>query len=200
MTTLGVALCDARGPLNDLMDKMSGEEGERWLRALKGMLRKENPWESVTLWEWKTIQLGTQSFPGLKMAILKALTEHASVMLTQTPFSQHRKEIHLMSVLGKDLGQEGDETLAEIYHRADKNKLDLCPPEVGPQLRRQYTDQPSGDALLIGMEPIKSHDGSNRIFEVLNHPTQGVLLASVEVSEPCDYSPSIRWIFRSRRS
>lgn len=38
-----IALCDARGPLNDLNDKLSGEDGDIWLDALKKMLRKDAP-------------------------------------------------------------------------------------------------------------------------------------------------------------
>ena len=42
-----IVLCDARGPLTDLLEKLSGEEGESWLRALNRMLRKENCWDNV---------------------------------------------------------------------------------------------------------------------------------------------------------
>jgi len=40
---LGEALRQACGPLKDLMEKLSGEEGWWWLEALKKFLRKENP-------------------------------------------------------------------------------------------------------------------------------------------------------------
>lgn len=39
-----LALCDVRGPLKDLEDKLSGEDGKFWAAALKKMLRRENPW------------------------------------------------------------------------------------------------------------------------------------------------------------
>ena len=39
-----LALCDTRGPLADLLDKLSGEEGEMWLRGLNKFLRKEEAW------------------------------------------------------------------------------------------------------------------------------------------------------------
>lgn len=39
-----IALCDARGLLNALIDTLSGEDGDRWLAALARFLRKENPW------------------------------------------------------------------------------------------------------------------------------------------------------------
>ena len=44
MNSTQLALSDVRGPLNDLMLKLSAEEGSEWLTALNKMLRKENPW------------------------------------------------------------------------------------------------------------------------------------------------------------
>jgi hypothetical protein len=37
----GLVLSEARGPLNNLLDNLSGENGEYWLEALKKLLRKE---------------------------------------------------------------------------------------------------------------------------------------------------------------
>lgn len=45
MTDTRLALRDVRGPLNDLNEKLSGEEGHVWLPALNQFLRKENPWK-----------------------------------------------------------------------------------------------------------------------------------------------------------
>lgn len=44
-----VALCDARGPLTDLIEKLSGEDGSEWLRILNAALRKQNPFAAVNL-------------------------------------------------------------------------------------------------------------------------------------------------------
>lgn len=41
---LGIALCEVRGLLNDLMEKLCGEDGKMWLDAFKKFLRKENSW------------------------------------------------------------------------------------------------------------------------------------------------------------
>ena len=41
-----LALCDARGPLADLLEKLSGEDGEIWLRGLNKFLRKEESWRT----------------------------------------------------------------------------------------------------------------------------------------------------------
>lgn len=39
-----LSLTATQGPRNDLEQKLAGENGEEWLRALKRLLRKENPW------------------------------------------------------------------------------------------------------------------------------------------------------------
>src|SRR3989344_2574625 len=44
MNSTQLALSDVRGLLNDLMLKLSAEDGSEWLTALNKMLRKENPW------------------------------------------------------------------------------------------------------------------------------------------------------------
>lgn len=43
-----LALCDVRGPLDDLLKKLTSDEAEEWLVALKRMLRKENPWQETS--------------------------------------------------------------------------------------------------------------------------------------------------------
>jgi hypothetical protein len=43
-TILGVALCEARGPLADLNEKLSSENGQQWLGELNKFLRKEPTW------------------------------------------------------------------------------------------------------------------------------------------------------------
>lgn len=40
-----LALCDVRGPLADLNEKLASENGEVWLAGLSKFLRRENPWE-----------------------------------------------------------------------------------------------------------------------------------------------------------
>ena len=43
-----LALCDVRGPLADLLEKLSGNDGEDWLRGLNKFLRKE-AWVSLRI-------------------------------------------------------------------------------------------------------------------------------------------------------
>jgi len=48
MKSTRLALCDVRGSLADLYEKLSGDDGATiWLPALNKMLRRENPWEAT---------------------------------------------------------------------------------------------------------------------------------------------------------
>ena len=75
-----------------------------------------------------------------------------------------------------DLGVESDQaSLAEVYQRARHAGLELCPAEVGPQLRLDYRNQPLGEALDIAMEPVATYRGEPTILTLANWGT-GLLL------------------------
>ncbi|PIT92392.1 MAG: hypothetical protein COU08_02710 [Candidatus Harrisonbacteria bacterium CG10_big_fil_rev_8_21_14_0_10_42_17] len=73
-----------------------------------------------------------------------------------------------------------------IIARARERGLDLCPAEVDPQLKLQYTDQPMDEWLHIAMEPITDMIGNLRIFFV-GHDEDGRWLST----DRC--SPDIVW-------
>ena len=54
----------------------------------------------------------------------------------------------------------------QIYDRAQALGLQICPAEVGPALRLAYPDQPKGEWVLVGMEPIAGAGGGLRVFGV----------------------------------
>jgi hypothetical protein len=72
--------------------------------------------------------------------------------------------------------------------------LGLCPPEVGPALRLEYTDQPLDERLYIAMKPITSSDGEPRIF-VLEHNAQGMGLDAVRARPDDDWRPTDMFVF-----
>jgi hypothetical protein len=74
--------------------------------------------------------------------------------------SRTRTEVDLVVVSAFELGfgKQGA-SLKDIYARAKSLGFALCPPEVGPQLRIQYLEQPPGEVLHIAMEPIAKYDG-----------------------------------------
>lgn len=59
-------------------------------------------------------------------------------------------------------------SLSEIYKRARELGFELCPAEVGPQLRLDYRDQPRGDVLHIAMAPLATYQRELKILAVAN--------------------------------
>jgi hypothetical protein len=120
---------------------------------------------------WKTIELGTS----LKTAddFRRALREggfkigdwgngiHGKPAFTA---ATNETEVDLARVTVSELGFKEGARRGQIYERAKQLGLELCSSEVGPQLRLQYKDQPRGEWLLIGMEPILASDGYPNIF------------------------------------
>ncbi|MCR4316003.1 MAG: hypothetical protein NUW37_06590 [Planctomycetes bacterium] len=74
-----------------------------------------------------------------------------------------------------DLGFPHGATTAEIIDSASKLGLELCPPQLGPEYRLKYKEQPLGEKLHIAMKPITSADGEPRIF-VLARNSEGLSL------------------------
>jgi hypothetical protein len=126
---------------------------------------------------WKTIKLGTYKNPA---ALLKAMKkggfiigEWANDIIHQPAFtvSPKKTEVELVKITVDDLGFKKGATRKDIYKNAFKLGLELCPNEVGPQLRLQYKDQPYLEWLLVAMEPITSSNGRLAVFAVLpNYP------------------------------
>ena len=87
------------------------------------------------------------------------INSYAKQMLENVPFSQGQKSFDLVLFSVKALGFPSGATRTDIYKRAQELGLDLCPAEVGPQLRLQYEDQPMNDYLVVGMEPVAGAGG-----------------------------------------
>ena len=167
-----LALSDVQGPLVDLLERLDGRDGELWLKWLKKFLRKENPWEKHKV--FKTIKIGT--FRHTK-TLIEALTVSsnkihrlAAEALEVIELSELKQSVDLSVLLVEELGFKGYLTvsLKDIYKAAKRRGFDLCPAEVGPQLRLQYPDQPYLDCLNIAMEPLHMPSGGHFLFKVSN--------------------------------
>ncbi|MBU3895871.1 hypothetical protein KKG36_00925, partial [Patescibacteria group bacterium] len=123
---------------------------------------------------FKTIKLGTN---GLRTADdfrkdLKdngfSIGDYANGILGKPAFTAatEETEMDLVVISVAELGFKNGATCEHIYARAKKLGLDICPAEVGPQLRLQYKDQPNGEWLVIAMEPIAGSDGDLELFDV----------------------------------
>ena len=142
-----LALCDVSGPLTDLLQKLSGEDGEQWMRALNKMLRKENPQEESAI--WKTVKLGTgpktaKDFRKALKAGGNKIGDWADYLLGKPEFrnsvSAEEKEVDLVVFTTAQLTGKNNGTTAEVFAGAERLGLQKCSAEVGPQLRLQYND------------------------------------------------------------
>lgn len=124
---------------------------------------------------WKTITLGAfaNSF-ALRNALDAAgcgIGDLAEEILARPAFilASSKTEVDLVAVSADDLGLAVESaSLKDIYSRAENLGLGLAPAEVGPELRLQYLNQPTGEFLNIGMRPIATWNGDLVIFTVAN--------------------------------
>ncbi len=170
---------------------------------------------------WKTINIGTfRSVINLREALEASecgaatpinstnlaraatvpckLGDSANEILGRPGFELSRRpsEIELVLVSGKDLGfRPGSEPgLNEIYERAESLGFALCPPEVGPQLRLQYTDQKIGEFLPIAMRAILNYAGELTILSVGNGGA-GLLLVGTSGNPDSRIQASTYFVF-----
>ena len=96
------------------------------------------------------------------------VSDWANDMLGKSTFkvATDPTEVNLVVVSVAELGFKDGAKLKDIYAKAQQLGLQLCPNEVGPKLRLEYADQPMGEWLIIGMEPITASGGFLRLFRV----------------------------------
>jgi hypothetical protein len=122
---------------------------------------------------WKTITLGTghktaDDFRAALNAANCGIAACTDYILESAAFqsANQETEIDLVVTSIAGLGFQRPATYEEICARAHKLDLELCPAEVGPQLRLQHQDQPSIHWLYIAMEPIVHTSARLVIFSV----------------------------------
>jgi hypothetical protein len=134
---------------------------------------------------WKTIEIGARRSVNAYREALDAAAvrvgEAANEILGRPAFryvgAKEKVELVIRSVA--DLGVVGESaSLAEIYGRARRLGLALCPPEAGPQLRLDYADQPLGEILHVATEPVATYAGDLTILALANAGTGLLLIGS----------------------
>ena len=110
------------------------------------------------------------------------------------------ESITLIRLKLSDLGftEDNNPTTDQLYACIEKLQLQLCPPEVGPNYRLKYADQPMGEWVQIGMKQITGRDGYRYVFRVVC--SSGGLWLDDSWAEPLDawYSDN-EFVFRLRK-
>ena len=158
------------GQVEAVFNKLGGDDGVR--RFLAGELVAK---PVVRNWSaWKTIKLGTgfKNADDFRKTIKDCgmrIGDWANDIIGKPEFTviARETEVDLVKVTVGDLGFKDGARRDQIYDRAKELGLEVCPSEVGPQLRLRYKDQPLNEWILIGMEPIRSSGGGLRVFHVV---------------------------------
>ena len=116
------------------------------------------------------------------------------VLNQKFPVGIKEQRINLVAVSVEDLGFRRGARRDEIYSRAKALGFELCPSEVGPQLRLQHLDQPLYEWLVIGMRPITSSDGGFGIF-LVGHGHRGIYLIGYYGDEDYFWDKDSRFVF-----
>jgi hypothetical protein len=187
------------GQVEAVFNKLGGDDGVRRFLAGELVVKPFHPKFKV----FKTIKLGT----GSKNAddFRKAIEDRgmkigdcwwAINILGKPEFTvaTGETEVDLVKVTAAELGFKNSVRRDQIYDRAKELGLELCPPEVGPQLRLQYKDQPNGEWIHIGMEPIRDSIGDLDMFDV-GRDDYGQWLGSDNGGPGCIWSAASQWVF-----
>lgn len=123
------------------------------------------------VWKTKTIKLGTHKSVDEIRRSLKDngfhISEWGKDILGMVILAEVESEITLHTATVKELTGMNFATYREIKEAIHFKGYELCPAEVGPQLRLQYPDQPKGEYLRIAMEPVTDSYGYLYFFNVV---------------------------------
>ncbi len=127
---------------------------------------------------WKSVDLGTglETADDFRIALRRnncEINNGANYMLGNPAFSVSDREItvDLVLVSFSDLGFGKYADRREVYEKARSLGLQICPEEVGPQLRLQFDGQRPGDkSLIVCIKPLPDNEGTPSLFSLqCNH-------------------------------
>jgi len=107
--------------------------------------------------------------------------------------------IHLVTLQVKDLGFNSEPTTTELFEKAAKLGLELCPKETAAYLRLKDTEQPLEDWYYVVSETVSGSGGSPRVF-CCEHDGGGLWLDSVWTKPRDHWNLSFRVVWRLRKS
>ncbi len=124
--------------------------------------------------------------------------EYAQDMLNKLESLKQKEKIDIVSFSVEQLGFPNGATLKEIYGKAKELGLELCPPQVGPELRLNYKDQPMDEWLRIAMDSITDRSGRPGVFDV-EHGSDGLWLVDDSGDPDSKWNSYNLFVFRSRK-
>lgn len=187
------------GQVEAIINKLGGEQGA--LRFLRGELVVSAA-KPALMPVWKTVKLGICKTPSeYRKAFKKAgmrIGNWGDDILDRITCSKEEIDLDLVVMTVGDLGFKDGAKYSDICAKAQELGLELCPAEVGPALRLQYGDQPSGRWLRIAMEAITDRDGRLYIF-LVEHDDDGLWLRGYNGHPDYFWHADHRFVFGRRK-
>lgn len=143
---------------------------------------------------WKTITINKKpSTKGIN------ISSYASDMLKKVKWNK-KQTLDLVKVTVQDLfNDENIHTTDEIFAKAKEQGLDLCPPQVGLQLRVEYKDQPMNEWLYMGMKLMTDSFGYPNVFGLARN-VGGLWLHDRWAEPDHQWDPRREFVFSLRKS
>ena len=167
------------------MDKQTAELGAKILQNLPGMnsemmqkwiddpqgLQKALRQALCRFKTFMIVKLGTglKTADEFRSAFVSGgcqISDWASDILNKVVVATKETELELVVASVAELGFKKGAKYSDICDQIKELGHDLCPAEVGPQLRLQYENQPNGEWLRVAMEPIEDSGGDLGVFLV----------------------------------
>jgi hypothetical protein len=220
-TCSDIALADVAGPMKDLLDKLSGENGASWLEAVKLVLRTQPhlliaKLKELALKLWKKLSVGGNTkdeiLEKFKTAIYKVGNEDKVGIqasdwardIASKPECVFPTEVEdgvefVMGSLGDLFGFKKNVETQVFLNEAflAKHDLEFCKPSDAFYLRLSYTDQPLDEWIRVGMKPIVDSDRDPSVFR-LGHDSGGVWLSASYAYPDNQWYPDGLWFFRRK--
>ena len=128
------------------------------------------------------------------------ISSYAQDMLQSKDFTtlKNPEQIELVRLKVRDLGFKNGATVVEIYQKAEELGLELCPAEVGPDLRLKYMEQPLNEWFVIAMKQISDRGDRPDLFDLERH-AGGLWLYHYCANPDHRWHPENGFVFRLRK-
>lgn len=220
-TCSDIALADVAGPMKDLLDKLSGENGASWLEAVKLALRTQPhlliaKLKELALKLWKKIPVGGNTKDELLEQFKTATYKVGNDQKIGIQASDYTRDIaskpeclfsteveegveFVMGSLGDLFGFKKNTETQVFLNEAflAKHNLEFCKPSDAFYLRLAYGDQPVGEWVRVGHKPITDSVGYPFVFNLV-HVSDGMWLNARNAYPSYPWFPDNLWIFRRK--
>ena len=184
------------------LPEMSPETIQRWIEAPEiirdGLVKM---FFQIPFKIWKTIKIivyqnADQCLEALKAAGCNVGDWARDLIKNKLDFTKSVEEkVESVKLSVAQLGFVEGATLRQILEKALQMGLLKCQPTDGPNLRVQYLDQPMGEVVWLGMDPITGSDGHPGIV-YLRRSDSGLWLSAYYCNLGSFFSADNVFLFR----